>query len=349
MYDNLHLHFNLPQPTQEYEKILADSLAFASSNGQIDENGRIRVEHRGLRIEYRPGEYWGRIRGSLHTFAQGSNIGVFTAAQVAQACTDLASSLNLPPELFVVRRLEAGINLAVPTPPGPFLETLISHKKSPFYPLAPPSGHLRPLEYLAVHTDYKLKYYDKGTYARRQGKPLPLGCSHLLRFEVVFTRARGLHKLTGYEPLTLADLPVPSVLTALADCLHRRWQETVRRVPLNYTGISISRAALLYAGKDPTWWESVRPHTPSSTFKSNRMMYLKLQKEAVKQASPHPYDLLLPEQLQALQPKAQNIKKPEFGTVLHACNQLEFGNSVKKNEKRVLVVINSGKTVSVVA
>lgn len=338
MYDYLNLHFTIPQPVHEYEAALDRSLAFAGSTGQVDETGCIRVEYRGLRIEYRPDDNWGRVRGSLHSFAQGSNVGVFTAAEVARACIDLASSMNLPAEVFVVKRLEAGVNLVVPTPPLPFLESLSHHKKSPFWPVSPPAGCLRPLEYYANHMDYKLKYYDKGTYTRRQGKPLPKGCHHLLRFEVVFTRARGLHQLTGREPLTLADLPTVGVLASMADCLHQRWQETVRRVPPDYAGLPFSHASLLHSGNDLDWWEAVQPTTPLSTFKANRMLYLRLQREAMKRVGPHPYDLLLPEHLQVLRPGQQEGSEPEISTVLHTCNQLEIGKEVKheKQEEHML-------------
>lgn len=343
MYDYLNLHFTLPQPVQEYEAALAESLAFTGSHGQIDEQGRILAEYRGLRIEYRPGEYRGRVRGSLHTFAQGSNVGVFAATEVTRACAELASSLSLPPEFFVVKQLEVGVNLAVPTSPRPFLETLLSHKKSHFYPVPPPAGCLRPLEYLAPHMDYKLKYYDKGAYTRRQGKPLPVGCSDLLRFEVVFTRARAVQQLAGLETVTLADLSKPKMLNAAASCLQQRWQETIRRVPLDYSELPISHASLLHSGSDLSWWDAVRPYTPASTYKSKRMLFLRLQKNATKQAGPHPYDLLLPECLQALRPGLRNASEPKISTTLHTCNQLEIENQLKKKASRVVVVVNESR------
>jgi hypothetical protein len=331
VYDNLHLHFRLPEPAHEFEVALGKSLAFANCNEQLDDKGRIRAQYRGMRIEYVPGEYCGRVRGSVHTFAQGSNVGVFTAAEVVQACTDLASSLGLPPEVFVACKLEAGVNIVVPSSPLPFLETLSRHKKSPFHPLAPPSGCLRPLEYLAVHADYRLKYYDKGNYAARQGTPLPMGCRHLLRFEVVFPRIRILRKLTGRTNLTLLDLAAPDVLSAVASYVQEQWEKTVRRLPLNYPNLSIGHAALLYSGGDQRWWDAVRPTTPRSTFKRNQAQYNQLQEQVKQQEGPHPYDLLMVDHMRALSPNGLPELKvsPKIGTILHTCNHVEFGSRVE--------------------
>lgn len=338
LYDNIHLHFNLPESACDSELALGKSLSFACTTGEPDEKGRIRTEHRGLRIEYWPSKRWGRVRGSLHTFAQGSNVGVFRSEEVASACSDLASSMNLPPEVFMVRRLEAGVNLVVDSSPRPFLESLSHHKKSPFWPLSPPSGHLRPLEYLAVHADYKLKYYDKGAYATRQGTPLPMGCRHLLRYEVVFTRVRNLNQLTGRANLTLADLAAPDVLAAVACYLHQQWQTTIRHHPPDYSGLSLNDAFMLRSGAELALWEAVRPYTSKSTYKRRKARYRQLQKQAAERAGPHPYDLLLPEQLQVLIPGYSKWRGTKSGTVRHACNQVEIGLRNSKGYQRAITV-----------
>lgn len=118
----------------------------------------------------------------------------------------------MPAERLTVRRLEVGLNLLVPTPPRPFLKSLISHKKRLFKALNPPAGAARPLEYSAFHSAYRLKFYDKGAYARLKGEPHPPG--HLLRYELVYTQARPLLTTTGLATLTLADLPRPPVRAA---------------------------------------------------------------------------------------------------------------------------------------
>lgn len=328
MYDNLHLHFRLPEPVHEFEVGLANSPAFASSAGQLDDKGRLDVKHRGMRIEYVPSENWGRVRGSLHTFAQGSNVGMFNTADVVEATAALASCMGLPPEVFITRKLEAGVNLVVPSSPRPFLETLSHHRKSPFYAVPPPTGYTRPLEYVATHADYRLKYYDKGTYATRQGTPLPMGCRHLLRFEVVFTRVRQLSKLTGRTNLTLVDLAAPDVLRKVAAYVHEQWKTTIRRLPPNYSNLSMAHAALLNSGADLGWWELVRPHTPKSTFKRNQALYRHLQKQVKQQEGLHPYDLLLADHMRELCPNELQLVEasPKSGTILHTCNHVEFGS-----------------------
>ncbi|PJJ54931.1 hypothetical protein CLV45_3277 [Hymenobacter chitinivorans DSM 11115] len=337
MYDNLHLYFRLPEPVQEFEDALAQSSAFAGNDGQTDERGRIQVRYRNLRIEYVPGQYWGTVRGSLHSFAQGSNVGMFNADEAVDACIDLASALGLPPEAFVTRKLEAGVNIVVPSSPLPFLETLSYHKKSRFYPLAPPTGCLRPLEYFAVHADYRLKYYDKGAYAARQGIPLPIGCRHLLRFEVVFTRVRVLNKLTGRTTLTLVDLVAPDVFNTVAAYVHEQWGKTVRRLPFDYSDLSIADGALLYSGADLAWWEGVRPHVPKSTFKRRQGDYRLLQEQAKLREGPHPYDLLMAEHIQSLCPDGLPLltASPKNGTVLHTCNHVEVEGRVDREERLV--------------
>ncbi|MBX0291014.1 hypothetical protein K3G63_11220 [Hymenobacter sp. HSC-4F20] len=342
MYDNLHLTFHLPEPADEFVAALAQSPAFAGFDGQTDSRGRVRVQYRGMRIEYVPGECKGRVRGSLHTFTQGSNVGMFSAAEAAQAAKGLAASLGLPPEMFIVRKLEAGVNLVVPSSPRSFLETLSHHKKSPILPISPPAGRLRPLEYQAVHLNYRLKYYDKGEYARRQGVPLPMDCSHLLRFEVVFTRARNLNKLTGRTNVTLQDLSAPDVLRMVATHVLEQWKQTVRRTPPDYSGLPIAHAALLYAGADLSWWESVRPHTPKSTFKRYQAQYRQLQERTKQVEGPHPYDILLAEHMRELCPDEVPLMKvsPKIGTILHTCNQLEIGVSGSRENREVEQVVD---------
>jgi hypothetical protein len=325
VYDNLHLRFELAPPYKEAEEALARAPAFAATTGEPDELGRVRVQFHGLRIEYWPGQHWGQVRGSLHTFAHGpnSNGGLFAASEVARACTELAAALNLPPSALVVRKLEAGVNLNVPTPPRRFLEQLHHHKNSPFLPTPPPPGVARPLEYAAYHASYRLKFYDKGTYLARQGQPLPKG-RHLLRFEMVFTRARNLLKLTGRSRLTLADLPAPDVMATLAAHLHQHWHLSTRHLEMNCTNLSCADVTLLFAAENPRYWEATRAAAPPATYRRYKARYRKLHKQAVEREGAHPYDLLLPKHLEALLPQGQsNMAVLKSDTLCHTCNQLE--------------------------
>jgi hypothetical protein len=280
------LHFLLPNAAAEQR--LARGPAFAHSSGEPDKYGRLRAAYRGLRLEYAPATRWGRIRGSLHTFAHGHNAGLFTAPEIGAACAELAEALAMPPTWLTVRRLEAGVNLRVPTAPRPFLESLVSHKKSRFTALNPPAGAVRPLEYGAFHSAYRLKFYDKGAYARLKGNPSPP--SHLLRFEVVYTQARPLLTAIGLTSLTLADLPRPPILAAVAAHLRLHWQHTQRRTPLDYTGLSLSDAALLHAATDVSFWEAMRTSQPKATYQRNRARAAQLLGQLQHRTTAHPYE-----------------------------------------------------------
>jgi hypothetical protein len=238
------------------------------------------------------------VRGSLHTFAHGHNAGRFTAPEIGAACAELAEALAMPPAWLTVRRLEAGVNLRVPTAPRPFLESLVSHKKSRFTALNPPPGAVRPLEYGAFHSAYRLKFYDKGAYARLKGEPHPPG--HLLRFEVVYTQARPLLTAIGQNTLTLADLPRPPVLAAVAAHLRLHWNTTQRRTPLDYTGLSLSDSALLHAATDLAFWEAMRRTQPRATYQRNRARAAQLLQHLKQRTEPHPFEAVLAHELEAL-------------------------------------------------
>lgn len=296
VYDNTHLHFLLPDA--EAEQRLARAPAFAQSSGEPDERGRVRTTYRGLRLEYAPATRWGRVRGSLHTFAHGHNLGRFTAPEIGVACAELAETLAMPPEWLTVRRLEAGVNLLVPTAPRPFLESLVSHKQSRFTALNPPPGAARPLEYGAFHSAYRLKFYDKGAYARLKGEPHPPG--HLLRFEVVYTQARPLLTATGLTTLTLADLPRLPVLAAVAAQLHLHWQQTRRRTPLDYTDLSLSDSALLHAATDLDFWEAMRVSQHKATYQRNNARAAQLLVQLKQRTGAHPFEAVFARELERL-------------------------------------------------
>jgi hypothetical protein len=340
VYDNLHLRFELAPPYAAAEEALAQAPAFAAYGGEPDELGRVRTHFRGLRIEYWPGQHWGQVRGSLHTFAHGpnSNGGLFAAADVARACTELAEALSLPPSALVVRKLEAGVNLEVSTSPRRFLEHLHHHKNSPFLPTPPPPGVARPLEYAAYHASYRLKFYDKGTYLARQGYPLAKG-RYLLRFEMVFTRARNLLQLTGRPRLTLADLPAPDVMTTLATHLHKHWHLSTRHLEMNCTDLSCADMTLFFAGQNLRYWEAARVSTPPATFRRYKARYRKLHQDAAQLEGPHPYDLLLPKHLEALLPQEQpHMALLKSDTLCHTCNQLEVEVNDGARRDRIMLI-----------
>jgi hypothetical protein len=303
MYDYISFRFELPAATFEREQSLGHAPAFADAVEEVDKHGRYKVRalYKGLRIEYYPGQHYGYVRGSLHTFAQNSNVGAFTAPAVARACDELATALDLPQEALVVRRMEVGVNLASNDSPREFLATLVSHKASRFAALSPPAGIVRPMEYEACHANYRLKYYDKGAYLARQGQPLRAGC-HLLRFEVKFTRAVEIEKLVGRPRLTLADLPDPDVWGIFAAHLIKQWNTTTRRHKMNYSGLDIDDALLLRSANDTDLWEAMKATTPPSTYKRRKRKLKLLCERNEAQEGPHPYDTLIRAQVAALAP-----------------------------------------------
>jgi len=176
VYDFAQFRFDLP-PGPNAERALATAPALAAAELAPATGGpggpRLRASYRGLRLDYWPDLRRGRVRGSLHSFAYGHNAGPFPPAAVALACRELAGAVGLAPNLLVVQRLEAGLNLALPNAPRPLLEALTQHKGRPFVAVVPPARAPRPLEYVAFHTDYRIKAYDKGTYTRLSNATAP--------------------------------------------------------------------------------------------------------------------------------------------------------------------------------
>lgn len=300
MYDNLNARSTLPD--EEAEQHLARSPAFIDNDGATDAKGWVRMQRRGMRIDYKPDSRELRLRGSLQTFSQGHNLGIFTASQVRQACTDLAAYVNLPLDSLRNLGLEAGVNIPVDTTPQPFLQSLASHKKAPFTATKPPYGATRPLEYGAYHGDYWVKLYDKGKYSQLQGRPLPTnGPPHLARYEIVYRRARPLLRLTGLEVLTMADLPKPEVMAAILADIQTHWhliQHQYHMQESDFDGLTFSEAALLVVADNTGFWEAMRKKQPASTYKRNRARAKQLLAQRTEVT---PYDKALAQELARLE------------------------------------------------
>lgn len=300
MYDSLNARSSLPD--EEAEKALALSLAFADHDGEPNAKGWLTTVYRGLRIGYKRENRRVRIRGSLHTFHHGHNMGQFSAAQVRQACTELAAAVGLAPEALQIVGLEAGVNLPSTVSPRLFLENLANHKRSPFTATKPPSGATRPLEYGAFHGDYWVKAYDKGGYNRLQGRPLPSTAPpHLLRFEVVYTRARPLLRLTGLPVLTLADLPKPEVMAVIRENILTHWNATEHRHQMqesDFTGLSFSDGLLLLAADNAAFWKAME-RTSESTYKRKKK---RLRELLAQRATANPYTDTLHQELAVMAP-----------------------------------------------
>jgi hypothetical protein len=301
MYDYLSLRVELPAQNTKGEATLGASPAFERCLQGVDKQGWpvVRANYKNLRIEYKPGRYHGYVRGSLHSFLQGSNVGAFTVADVGRACSELAAALCLPAEAFEVRRMEVGVNLASQTSPREFLDSLVSHKQKPFTALSPPAGETHPLELEACYGSYRPKYYDKGRYEAKQGRPLLPG-QHLMRFEVKFTRAVEAQKVAGRARLTLADLPASGVWAAFSNCLLKHWNLTTRRPKMDYRNMSFDDGLLLQSVDNLAFWEAMKAAASPSTYKRKRARLRQLLAAASKQAGPHPYDTLIVAQIETL-------------------------------------------------
>ncbi|WP_324675543.1 hypothetical protein [Hymenobacter sp. GOD-10R] len=284
---------------------LSRSPAFYEATSEPDERGRIRSAYRGFRLDYfyATGEIQGK--GSLQSFAQGSNVARFTAQEIKAACIDLASAVDLPPEQLQISRLEAGVNLPLAESPKEFLAGLMSHQKALFTATDPPSKATRPLLYNAYHTERRLKFYDKGEYNRLQGRPLsPDGPPHLLRYEIAYQRAKILQRLTGLPELTLANLYEPQVLEALANDLVKQWECTQRHQLMNYNGLSLAEATLLHVATDTAFWEAMRKTLPRSTYERNRSRAQALLQQ---RREPHLYDQVFARELNELLPSPEPV------------------------------------------
>jgi hypothetical protein len=316
VYDFLQFRFDLPPgPAAERALAAAPMLAEAVDIAPFGSPPHIRASYRGLRLDYWPDSRRGRLRGSLHSFAYGHNAGPFSPAAVRLACRELTAAVGVAPELLLVQRLEAGLNLTLPTAPRPLLEALSHHKGRPFVAVVPPARAPRPLEYVVFHTNYRLKAYDKGTYSRLSNAPGPPwpplpelllleGSSlilppHLLRLEAVYLRSRAL-LLPGLPgPLTLADLPAPATLAIFANHLRRLWAQVQHRATMEFPpNLTPNEAALLVAGALPEYWDAIRPTAAPATYKRARARFNELREAQAQHAGPHPVTPLLEAELQ---------------------------------------------------
>lgn len=189
---------------------------------------------------------------------------------------ELEYAFGLPADSFEVYWLEAGFNLATPDDPQAFLRGLGKHKGKPFIPVYPSGGVRDYLEYVARHSDYELKLYNKGVYHGRKARRLGIG-RPLLRFEVKLRRMRPFqqHLAPGLvSALTLSNLLHPGVQESMAAYLTAHWQAIERFVPIEYDlANSVLKKALLVAGRDPDFWSSIKRTGCKSTYKRTMATY----------------------------------------------------------------------------
>lgn len=138
---------------------------FQQFTGECDAQGYMRCLHRSMRLKYSPETGKGWVKGSLHSFSKGHNNGLFSAQEAAHACKEaahackeLATELGIPAQNVVLHALEIGVNLSSTQVPTQFLDSLLHHKNSRFYTLRPPKGSVCPMEFVATHAEYSVKF-----------------------------------------------------------------------------------------------------------------------------------------------------------------------------------------------
>ncbi|MCR5888016.1 hypothetical protein LRS06_09560 [Hymenobacter sp. J193] len=299
MIDEVYLYFTFSPGSTCVDQWVHERPAFQEALIRRTEMGESQYRYRGLQIDLWWQQGRGRVKGSLHSFAQGHNCGLFTFTEVKAACEQLANDLALPAESLQVYKIEIGVNLRVPSSPGPFLESLLTHKHKRFWPKEPPDDAPGPLLFYAKHADYKIKLYDKAAYHR---KVIPiLKNSELLRFEVRFHRIRALLRPLKLALLTLADLADPEVLLHFCNILASHWKLCKRREPKDFTGLTSRQCDLLVAGDDLDLTDYLRK-SKSVGWNAKRLCELKkLQTGSQSRRPPHPFEAVFQQTLLLIQ------------------------------------------------
>ena len=302
VYDNVHLRFRPLESTPDGEQALLAAPAFATQCGGGRASLSTQRELRNLRVKYWPGQYQGTIRGSLHSFSKGNNLVRLSLSDIRAAVAEIAYAFNLPASHFEVYRLEGGFNLPTPDDPQSFLKSLGIHKGVPFIPCYPPTGFRDPLQYVALHSDYAIKLYNKGIYQGRKARRLGIVGS-LLRFEVKLMRMRPFQQYLApglVSTLTLDDLVSPIILESMATYLTSHWRAIERFVPIDYDQAeSVMEKAILVAGRDSEFWASVKRTNSPSTYKRARATYREQVASQSQLQERHPYEDLLSEEVEA--------------------------------------------------
>jgi len=290
---------------------IGESDAFASCDGVPDEYGRIRVEHRGWTVTLYPDTGKLQMHGALPTFANSNNLQLLQYSEMQLAIPALAAAVGLPMTRLVVVHLELSLDIEPTTDPQSFLETLQHHKHKKFCAVPPRNGSPHPLEYMALHTDFRVKLYNKNKHAKQRGLPVPAG-QHKLRYEIVMRNARAINALWNRSETTLADLLLPEFYDAAAAELEQRWKEIARDNGLNYNGLLKKEISLLSSRGSKEHWRALKAVVAPITLKREKKEYAKLAAAMAKRIGPNEYDQLFEPALKALLPPVAAIENDTF-------------------------------------
>ena len=310
--------------------------AFASCDGEPDEYGRLRVKHRGWTVTLVPDRCQLKVQGSLPTFANDNNLQLLTYSEMQCTIPALAAAVGLPVTRLVAVDLELSLDIEPSTCPQLFLETLQHHKQKKFCQVVPRNGSPNPLEYMALHTDFNVKLYNKNQHAKQRGLSVPAG-QHKMRYEVFLNRARAINALWNRSETTLADLLSPDFYAAAAAELEQRWKEIARDNGLNYIGLSKKDRDLLSSRGSKEHWRGLKAVVSAITLKREKKEYAKLAAAMAKRIGPNEYDQLFTPALNALLPPVATTQNDTF---FHTSGLLELSRmSVVKDAAPPLVLV----------
>ena len=285
--------------------------AFASCDEEPDKYGRLQVKnYKGLTVTLVPHRGKLTVKGSLPTFANDNNLQLLTYPEMQLAIPALAAAVALPITRLVVVGLELSLDIEPSTSPQSFLETLQHHKHKKFCAVPPRNGP-HPLEYVAYHTEFNAKLYNKNQWAKQLGLPVPAG-HHKLRYEIVLKQARPINALLNRSVITLADLLSPEFYAAAAAELEQRWNEIVRDKRSDYTGLSRREWELLGTKGSKDHWRGLKAVVSAITIKRQKKEYAKLAAAMAKRVGPDEYDQLFKPALTALLPPLATAQNDTF-------------------------------------
>lgn len=282
--------------------------ALTGYEGELNVRGHLVHKYQGLTIVIDLNTKRVTVAGSLAAYVVGDNVTSCSFHVVRSALQCLADALGVSPSEVRVHRLETGHSLPTNDAPTGFLAKIArstyGSQLTPFYATAPPAASTRPLQFVARINNAKIKVYDKGTYAKLKGRPLPPG-GNSLRFEVAYLKSRRIGAALGWKKgmVTLAHLMQPDVYEKLAAQLLESWYNLNLPPSMNAPNLNMTDRALLIAGQSPEFWTESKQTAKPATYYRLHAHYRELVQQQGQQHQQNPYTNDLKNQVIALLPK----------------------------------------------
>jgi hypothetical protein len=265
-----------------------------------------------LTIRYDPATERVTVWGSLQSYWQGSNVSAFNWHEVQAAGLDIVTALQIPAEQLKVHLLETGITAPTDTAPSELLTRLArAHygpQQVPFYATEPPRNCTQPLQCVAHSNEIRVKLYDKGSYAKLKGRPLPLGTGNGFRYELHYLKSRRIGAALGWKgSVTWANIMHAENFAVLAQKLLDSWNQIQMPATMEAQHLGIDDLALLVAGQNPAFWEACKRETPIATYKRRRARFRELQQAHInKETNTNNYSEQVQQLIADLLPKVQS-------------------------------------------